>query len=63
MKIDCGRARLENLMQSAKTYKTKACGVIRNPVASASGLDNTRVIIERKTVLSPRDYMSRVATN
>lgn len=34
-------------MQSAKTYKTKSCGVVRNPKASASGFDNSRVIIEK----------------
>ena len=53
------KQRLDNLMQSAKTYKTKACGVMRNPAASASGMDNTRVVIERKRAgtglpLSPR---------
>lgn len=42
------KQRLDNLMKSAKTYKTKACGVMRNPSASASGLDNTRVIIEQR---------------
>ena len=42
------KQRLVNLMESAQTYKTKACGVQRNPMASASGMDNTRVIIERR---------------
>lgn len=40
-------------MKSAKTYKTKACGVMRNPSASASGMDNTRVIIEKKIKKTP----------
>ena len=39
------KARLDNLMKSASTYKTKACGTTRQGSASAG---KSRIVIERK---------------
>ena len=41
------KARLDNLMKSASTYKTKACGTTRRHTPSAS-----RIVIEKKRAIN-----------